>query len=153
MRMIAGLICGPAGVLELAALMRRAVTKPCQYCLECTFDKQKHWKRCHVITLCCFIAAFSRRHDSCAFQSSRPPGSSVSDSSRAGEGYVPASCLLHAAILRIPRPRKGLLPPQKPHRRGKEAERQRQGQRQEQRKGQRTGPKQANLLSFFRKQP
>ena len=50
-------------ILELAALMRRAITKPCIYCLECTFDKQPHWKRCHVITLCCFIGAFARRDD------------------------------------------------------------------------------------------
>ena len=49
-------------ILDRAAIFRRALTKPCPFCLEQRFDLQSHWKRCHVITSCCFIEILACGH-------------------------------------------------------------------------------------------
>ncbi|CAE7499118.1 unnamed protein product, partial [Symbiodinium sp. CCMP2456] len=49
-------------VLERTVLMKRMITKPCPYCLERTFDLQTHWKRCHVIMVCCFLELYAKRN-------------------------------------------------------------------------------------------
>ena len=87
-------------VLELAALMHRAITKPCIYCLESTFDKQSHWKRCHVITLSCFIE-YSRRNDACSVQSHAAPGTPIADGPGARDGHVPTPCLCLSSSLSV----------------------------------------------------
>ena len=86
-------------VLELAALMRRAITKPCIYCLESTFDKQSHWKRCHVITLCCFIELYSRRNDACSVQSHAAPGTPIADGPGAGSKRWPCFNTLSLSVI------------------------------------------------------
>ena len=49
-------------ILARAAIFRRALTKPCQFCLEQRLDLQSHWKRGHVITSCCFLEIFAGGH-------------------------------------------------------------------------------------------
>ena len=33
-------------ILSRAVLLKRVITRPCQYCLADRFDKQQHWRRC-----------------------------------------------------------------------------------------------------------
>ena len=86
-----------AQVVERTKLMKRVIVKPCIYCLDQVFDVQTHWKRCHVLMICCFIEVYARRHDSCTDGSglaeSASAGASQSVCRGAGESHVPASHL------------------------------------------------------------
>ena len=75
--------------------MKRMIVKPCVYCLEQVFDTKTHWKRCHVLMICCFIEVFARRHDTRTVGSFTATGSASAGAPQsvrcgAGESNVPA---------------------------------------------------------------
>ena len=84
-----------AQVVERTRLMKRMIVKPCVYCLDQVFDTQTHWKRCHVLMICCFIEVYARSHDTCTVGSHSSTGSALAGASQSvrcgtGESHVPA---------------------------------------------------------------
>ena len=55
-----------AKMLALAAITKSTITRPCQWCMQASFDKGRHWKQCHVVLSLTFLqclASSQTRHD------------------------------------------------------------------------------------------
>ena len=53
-------------MLTLAAITKSTITRPCQWCMQTSFDKGRHWKQCHVVLSLTFLqclAGSQTHHD------------------------------------------------------------------------------------------